>query len=246
MTGVDYFRADLSYVHDQGYGFHADDCAPGLLALLEPVRRSNGLVLEIGCGSGLLTRHLVRAGHRVIATDASPTMLELTRAAAPGAEEIRALVLPDDPIPAVDAIVGVGHALNYLPTLADIQHALGALADGLLPGGLLALDLCDLEWGTVRAGAMGQGRAGEDWAIVTRFSQPSPDRFDRDLTTFVRQPDGSYRRDDEHHANILLDTSAVPALLREHDVTATIGRSFDDEEHALPIGLMSVIGHRSP
>ena len=191
-------------------------------------------------------RFLVEAGHRVIATDASPAMLELARIAAPGAEEIRTLVLPDDPIPAVDAIVGVGHALNYLPTSADLQRALAALADGLLPGGLLALDLCDLEWGTARAGAVGQGRAGDDWAIVTRFSQPSPDRFDRDLTTFVRQPDGSYRRDDEHHANILLDTSAVPVLLGDHGVTAKIGRSFDDSEHPLPVGLVSVIGHRVP
>jgi SAM-dependent methyltransferase len=246
MTGDEhYYRADLAYVHDRGYGFHARDCAPGLLALLEPVRRRGGLVLEIGCGSGLLTKFLVDAGHRVIATDASPAMLDLARAAAPGAEEIRTLVLPDDPIPAVDAIVGVGHALNYLPTLDAIRRALAALADGLLPGGLLALDLCDREWGTARAGAVGQGRAGDDWAIVTRFSQPAPDRFDRDLTTFVRQADGTYRRDDEHHANVLVDTSAVPELLRERGVTATIGRSFHDEEHPLPIGLMSVIGHRA-
>jgi precorrin-6B methylase 2 len=30
-----------------------------------------GLAVELGCGSGLLTRELVGAGHRVIATDAS-------------------------------------------------------------------------------------------------------------------------------------------------------------------------------
>ena len=59
------FRSDLAYVTDQGYGFHAAACAPGILALLEPVRERGGLVLEIGCGTGLLTRFLVRAGHRV-------------------------------------------------------------------------------------------------------------------------------------------------------------------------------------
>ena len=52
---------------------------PGILALLEPVRARGGLVLEVGCGSGLLTRHLVDAGHRVIATDASPAMVELAQ-----------------------------------------------------------------------------------------------------------------------------------------------------------------------
>jgi len=36
-----------------------------------------GLILELGCGSGALTRHLLAACHRVIATDASPDLLAL-------------------------------------------------------------------------------------------------------------------------------------------------------------------------
>jgi SAM-dependent methyltransferase len=103
-----YYRDDLAYVHDRGFGFHAANCAPGLLSLLEPVRRRQGLVLEIGCGSGLLTRLLVRGGHRVIATDASPAMLDLARVAAPEAEQVNTLELPDDPVPTADAIIGWG------------------------------------------------------------------------------------------------------------------------------------------
>ena len=244
QTNEPLYRRDLAYVFDQGYGFHAEACAPGILALLEPVRARHGLVLEIGCGSGLLTKRLVGAGHRVIATDASPAMLDLTRDAVGGAEDIRTLVLPDDPIPAVDAIVGIGHALNYLCDAAAVRRGLVALADALLPGGLLAVDLCDLEWGTARRGAMAQGRVGDDWAIITKFSQPTPDRFDRDLTTFVRGADGSYRREDEHHGNVLIDTSLVPALLRERGVTATIGGSFNDDNHPLPVELRSIVGHR--
>jgi SAM-dependent methyltransferase len=236
------WRPDLAYVFDQGYGFHARDCAPGLLGLLEPVRERDGLVLEIGCGTGLLTGLLVRAGHRVIATDAAPAMLDRAREAVPGAEDVRRLVLPDDPVPPVDAIVGVGHALNYLPDAAAVRRGLVALAGALRPGGVLALDLCDLEWGRAREGAVGQGRVGDDWAIVTRFSRPAPDRFDRELTTFVRLPDGTYRRDDEQHGNILIDTATVPALLLEHGVTATIGDSFADPRHPLPTGLKSVLG----
>ncbi|MBI1872880.1 MAG: class I SAM-dependent methyltransferase [Acidobacteria bacterium] len=72
-----YYRADLARVHYVGFGFHADACAPGILALLAAVRERNGLVVELGCGSGHLTRHLLEGGHRVIATDASPAMLEL-------------------------------------------------------------------------------------------------------------------------------------------------------------------------
>jgi len=240
-----YYRPDLAFVHDRGFGFHAANCAPGILRLLEPVRQRGGLVLEIGCGSGLLTRYLVEAGHRVVATDASPAMLDLTRQAVPGAHDIRPLVLPDDPVPAADAIVGVGHALNYLPDVDAIRRGLAGLADALTPGGIIAIDLCDHEWGAARHAAPTQGRVGDDWAIITTFSQPSPDRFDRDLTTFVRDADGRYRRDDEHHRNVLVDTATVPALLREHTVTATIGTSFGDDDRPLPVGLKAVIGRKA-
>ncbi len=148
-----YYGPDLARVHHLGFGFHADACAPGILALLEPVRERGGLVVELGCGSGLLTRRLVDAGHRVIATDASPSMLELAREHAPGTEDTRLLVLPDDPIPAADAIVSVGHVLNYLPDRDSIERALVSAAKSLSPGGLLAVDLCDLEWGEMRRDA---------------------------------------------------------------------------------------------
>src|SRR5215216_6752506 len=75
-TGTEhYFRRNLARTHHLGFGFHAEECALGVLRLLEPVLAHSGLVVELGCGSGLLTRHLIDAGHRVVATDASPDML---------------------------------------------------------------------------------------------------------------------------------------------------------------------------
>jgi SAM-dependent methyltransferase len=239
-----YYRRDLALVHHLGYGFHADLCAPGILELLEPVRERDGSVLEIGCGSGLLTRYLVDAGHRVTATDASPAMLDLARATVPDAERIETLVLPDDPVPRADAIVGIGHPLNYLPDEAALDRALVALAEALNPGGVLAIDLCDLEWAAARRDVTNQGRVGDDWAIVALFSVPAPNRYVREMTTFVRNADGTWRRDDERHDNVLIDVERVPALLAAHGVDAVVGRSFGVEE--LPVGLRTVIGRRQP
>lgn len=243
MNDAPYYRRDLALVHHRGFGFHAEACAPGILELLEPVRGHAGLVLEIGCGSGLLTRQLVGAGHRVVATDASPAMLDLARQVALGAGDVRRLVLPDDPVPPADAIVGVGHALNYLPDEAAVDRSLAALAGALRPGGILALDLCDLEWGAARSDAPTTGRVGDEWAIITQFAVPAPNRFVREMTTFVREDDGSWRRDDERHDNVLIDTSLVPALLAEHGVDATIGSAFGTEH--LPIGLRTIVGVRT-
>lgn len=237
-----YYRGDLALAHHRGFASHAAACAPGILDLLEPVRRRDGLVIEIGCGSGLLTRELVRAGHRVVATDASPAMLHLARELLGGAADVRRLVLPDDPLPAADAVVGVGHVLNYLPDADALDRALARIATALLPGGVLAIDLCDLEWGRARQQADSLGRVGDDWAVVTRFSTPSADRFVREVTTFIRNDDGTWRRDDERHDNVLIDTSLVPGLLARQGVESEVRSSFGDE--SLPSGLRAIVGRR--
>lgn len=237
-----YYRRDLALVHHLGFGYHADVCAPGILRLLEPVRERTGLVVEIGCGSGALTRHLVNAGHRVIATDASPAMLGLARANVPEAEDVRALTLGDGPIPEADAIVSVGHVINYLSDAGAIERALVAIAGAIRPGGVFAIDVCDLEWAVARRDTPIHARVTEDWTLITRFSTPSADRFVRDITVFVRERDGSWRRDDERHDNVLIDTARIPALLEKHGIEVSVGPAFGTEQ--LPAGLYAVIGRR--
>ncbi len=236
-----YYRADLARVHHLGFRFHADRCASGILQLLEPVLARRGVVLELGCGSGLLTRHLVDAGHRVVATDASPAMLELAAGYVPEAAEIRRITLPDDPLPEADAVVSVGHVLSYLPDEAAVERGLVAAAGALRPGGVLAIDLCDLEYGRREPGSM-LGRMSDDWAIVLDISVPASDRLVRAVATFLPNDDGSWRRDDEVHENVLIDTSRVPGLLADHGLTAEVAASFGQE--TLPDGLMAVVGQR--
>jgi SAM-dependent methyltransferase len=236
-----YYRRDLALVHHLGFGFHADDCAPGILELLQPVRERDGLVVELGCGSGLLTRYLGDAGHRVIATDASPPMLDLARMYARDAVEIRQLVLPDDPIPEADAIVSIGHVLSYLPEAAAIDRALVAIAEALRPSGLMALDLCDFSYSEARPDFPIRARVADEWAIITERSTPSPDRFVRQMAVFLRNEDGTWRRDDERHENVLIDTSLVPGLLAEHRVRATVETSFGAGVR-LQDGLHAIVG----
>jgi SAM-dependent methyltransferase len=238
---MEYYQHDLALIHARGFGQYADHCAPSLLDHLDPVR--GGLILELGCGAGAMTRHLLAAGHRVIATDASAAMVELARAALGADVDVRQLVLPDDPLPAADAIVSVGHVISYLPDAAAVDRALVAMAGALRPGGVLALDVCDLELGRVRTGELPVGRAGPDWAVIAEFSAPSPDRVTRDITTFVPDGAGAWRRGHERHEYVLVDTSLIPVLLASCGVTATVASAFGTAE--LPPGLRAVTGVRS-
>ena len=64
------------------------------------------------------------------------------------------------------------------------------------------------------------------------------------MTAFMRDGDGSWRRDDERHDNVMVDTSTIPELMAAHGVDVVIGDSFGDEE--LPTGLKTVIGTKRP
>jgi hypothetical protein len=80
-----------------------------------------------------------------------------------------------------------------------------------------------------------------DWAIVTRFSRPELDRFDRHITTFRRVGE-SWRRSDEHHRNVTFEADEALRVLRHQGVDAQLRTAFGDEQ--LPEGLVVLTGVR--
>jgi len=237
------YGAALARIHDEAFRGHADLCASGILDLLTPVLERAGVVVEIGCGSGALTRHLVDAGHKVIATDASPAMLDLARSNVPDALEHRLIRLPMDPVPAGDAVVSTGHVLSYLPTEADVIEALRACSRAVRPGGVLALDLEDCSMIEAHVDKPPTAWIGDDWALAIERQSDGPDHFARIHTIFVAEVDGRYRREVERHDNVPIDVEAVvPPVLISEGMKVEIGTSFAGEE--LMVGLRTVVAHR--
>ena len=81
----------------------------------------------------------------------------------------------------------------------------------------------------------------DEWAIITERSTPSPTTFVRQMAVFLANEDGSWRRDDERHENVLIDTSLVPGLVAEHGIRATVEASFGGGVHLLD-GLHAIVG----
>ena len=238
----DYYQADLAIIHDRGFGFHAERCAPGILTLLNPVLQSGGEVLELGCGSGHLTRRLVAAGHRVIATDASEAMLNLAKRSVPESKAFQQLVLPNDPLPDADAVVSVGHVLNYLPDEESIRRTLKAIAQSLRPGGVIAIDLQDLSWGASYRNAPNQARFEDDWALISEFSVPDQKTFVRRHILFLREEGNVWRRTEEVHHNCLIDTHRIASFLSDCGLRTRVTAAFGIEQ--LPAGLVALTGHK--
>lgn len=100
-------------------------------------------VLEIGCGTGAVTRRLVERGARVTAVDQSPDMLEQARerlgAVAPGVELVERTAAEIDALPegGFDAVVA-SLCLSEM-SAAERSFVLREAAKRLRPGGILAV-----------------------------------------------------------------------------------------------------------
>src|SRR6476659_1023640 len=117
------YKTDLAYIHDVGFGNYATNSSAGLLEILRQAGVSTGLVVDLGCGSGLWARELDRAGYKVVGIDISPAMIQIARKRVTRAEfHIGSLLKAK--IPKCDAVTSLGECFNYL---FDKSNSVGQL-----------------------------------------------------------------------------------------------------------------------
>src|SRR5215213_4702288 len=124
---MEWYGEDLAYIHDVGHADFALESAPGILEILARNGIHDGLVVDLGCGSGLWARELVDAGYRVLGIDISEAMIELSRAKVPEAE-FRMGSLFDTDIPRCRAVTAVSEVLNYLFDAENEERGWGAFS----------------------------------------------------------------------------------------------------------------------
>ncbi len=83
MTSTYAYAEDLAYVHDEGFGHVARNAAAELVKQLHAIRIREGLVVDLGCGTGILAEQLAKAGFDVLGFDISEAALKIARQRAP-------------------------------------------------------------------------------------------------------------------------------------------------------------------
>lgn len=117
-----------------------------LIALLKEYGvAEGGLLCELGCGTGMMTRLLARAGYDMIGIDLSEEMLDIARYEHPE-EESEILYLNQDMrefelYGTVAAIVSVCDSMNYLTTEEDLLQVFKLVNNYLDPGGCFIFDM---------------------------------------------------------------------------------------------------------
>jgi SAM-dependent methyltransferase len=226
MTQAHPYGNDLAYIHDVGFGKFARGSAPGLLRLFRQNEITQGVVVDLGCGSGIWARILTDSGYRVIGVDISPAMIELARQRVPEAT-FHVQTFLEFPLPACRAVTALGEVFNYLfdprNSLGTLRRVCGRVFEALTPNGLLVFDVA--QPGRCR-GVTQRFMEGEDWTCLVEFCQDkAPQQLTRRIVSFRKVGD-TFRRHQETHRQQLYQGSKVAEMLRKIGFRVRLRRSF--------------------
>lgn len=230
----DSYRQDLAYIHDAGFGSVAEHAAGVLRDALVQRGIRAGLVVDLGCGSGILSEGLAAGGYAVLGLDVSPAMLELARRRVPAGRFLQASWRTAE-VPACVAVAAAGEVVSYvagpaaLETTAeeDLAPLFQRVHDALVPGGLFLFDV--VEPGRVPGpGPQQRYVSRDDWTVlVTVEEDPARCLLTRQITSFRRTGE-LFRRDGETHYQRLLARREVAALLRGMGFRVRVLRGYGE------------------
>lgn len=152
-------------------------------------------ILDVCCGSGHVTKELVRRGYQVTGIDASADLIALARrdlaAVDLRVQDARALHLESR----YDAAISTFDSLNHMLTIDDVGRVLSGVHRALEPGGLFVFDMnleeaysADLRQWVVRL-------SDEEVTMVRGLYDPITKKATTELIWFVRTGmDNCWRR----------------------------------------------------
>ncbi|MEA5598730.1 class I SAM-dependent methyltransferase [Rivularia sp. UHCC 0363] len=211
----EYYKEDLAYIHDVGFSDYCLKSAPGILEILQKNHINTGLVVDLGCGSGLWAQELVKSAYRVIGIDISYSFIDIARHRVPEAE-FHVDSLFNAEIPPCNAVTSIGECLNYLFDSENNNQRLVELFRRiykvLIPGGVFVFDIAtpkQINLGTITKGFT----EGEDWIVLVE-KEEKQEILTRRIITFRRCGE-HYRRDEEVHQQRLYEAADIVQALAQ-------------------------------
>lgn len=175
-----------------------------LKELLRENQVTEGIVLELGCGTGSLTELLARDGYDMIGIDSSEEMLEeaLEKKCSSGldilylCQDMREFELYGT----VAAVVSICDCMNYILDIEELTEVFRLVNNYLDPGGVFIFDMnTEYKYREILADStIAEDR--EDASFIWENQYDGEERINLyDLSIFVRQENGLYQKYHETH-----------------------------------------------
>lgn len=191
-----------------------------LTGLLKEQGVSEGLLLDLGCGTGSLTELLAKSGYDMIGVDNSEEMLELAleKKEKSGSDilylcqDMREFELYGT----VAAVVSICDCMNYILEEEDLLEVFRLVNNYLDPGGIFVFDMnTPYKYREVIGNTtIAENREEGSFIWENCFDEESQVN-EYALTLFIKEEDDLYRKHEEFHYQKAYEPERVKELLEE-------------------------------
>lgn len=214
-----------------------------VISLLKEEKIEDGLVLDLGCGTGKMTRLLAAAGYDMIGIDNSEDMLEIARecqyaqeyageqAEEPDAEDAaepdienqescNILYLLQDMrefelYGTVRAVISICDSMNYILDEEDLLQVFKLVNNYLDPKGVFIFDMnTRYKYAELLGESTITENREEGSFIWENYFDEEEGMNEYDLTLFIREEGDLYRKYEETHYQKVYDLDTVKRLLK--------------------------------
>ena len=186
---------------------------------------SDGLVLDLGCGTGSMTELLADAGYDMIGVDASEEMLELAYEKRAESGHDILYLLQDmrefELYGTVRAIISVCDSLNYITEEEDLLQVFRLVWNYLDPDGVFFFDMNAIYKYSEMLGETTIAENREEGSFIwENYYDPEEQLNQYDLTLYIRDEDDRYTRFEETHIQKAYALERVLELLQQAGMKA--------------------------
>ena len=182
----------------------------------------DGLLLDLGCGTGKLTRLLEASGYDMIGVDNSEEMLEIAREHEEEGRDNEILYLLQDMrefelYGTVKAVVSICDSINYILEEDDLREVFSLVNNYLDPKGMFIFDL-NTKYKYEQMGETTIAENREEASFIwDNYYDPEEEINEYELAIFIPEGEDSdlYRKFEEVHYQRAYDLATIRRLLEE-------------------------------
>ncbi len=180
----------------------------------------NGLVLELGCGTGTMTELLADAGYDMIGIDNSGEMLaEAMEKREESGHDILYLMQDMQDFElygTVRAVISVCDSMNYLTEEEDLEYLFALVNNYLDPGGVFIFDMNTIHKYRDVIGDTTIAEDREDGSFIWENSYDPENGINvYELALFLPREDGLYEKCEEEHVQRAYSRERICEMIRK-------------------------------